>query len=126
MSEIGTDAVLGANAAFYRAMRMGDLAAMARLWSERRPVSCAHPGGPVLFGRDAVIESWRAILHDTAPPPIVADAPRPVVTGPSALVLCVERIGAHRLMAVNTFLREDGRWRMIGHRAEELPSDERR
>lgn len=121
MSEIETDAVLAANAEFYAAMRAGDLAAMDRLWSRHRQVSCAHPGRPAIFGREAVMESWRIVLEDHTPPAIRPVEPHVVVTGATALVLCREDLGHVELMASNAFAREDGEWRMINHQATDMP-----
>lgn len=115
-----TAAVLDANEAFYRAMREGDLDAMEALWARGRRVSCTHPGGPAIFGRAAVMASWRLILGQQ-PPEIYADEPQVIVTGRSAMVLCKERIGPIELMASNSWVREDGAWRMINHQAAAIP-----
>lgn len=117
---IDSAAVLDANEAFYRAMREGDLDAMEALWARRRQVSCTHPSGPAIFGRDAVMASWRVILGHQ-PPAIQADEPQAIVTGQSAMVLCTERIGPVRLMASNAWVREDGAWRMLSHQAAAIP-----
>ena len=55
-------AILAANTAFYSAFNDHDLEAMAALWSSSPELTCVHPGWNVLRGREAVIESWRAIL----------------------------------------------------------------
>ena len=123
MSETETEAVLAANADFYEAMRTGDLAAMDRLWSRRRQVSCTHPGRPAIFGREAVMESWRIVLEVYEPPSIRPVAPHAIVTGTTALVLCREDLGRVELMASNAFVREDGEWRMINHQATDIPGD---
>ncbi|MGF1501403.1 MAG: nuclear transport factor 2 family protein [Paracoccaceae bacterium] len=114
------EAVLAANATFYAAMRNSDLVAMRTLWARHRRVSCTHPSGPALFGRAAVMESWRLILEEGAPPDIEAVGVQVVVTGATALVLCEERIGGVSLMASNVFAIEDGRWRMVSHQASAL------
>jgi hypothetical protein len=108
---------LAANAAFYAAMRAGDLAGMDALWTRARMAICTHPNQPTLFGRRAVMESWRMILTLFRPPRIRALAPHAVVTGGTALVLCRERVGAVELMASNSFAIEDGAWRIVTHQA---------
>src|SRR5215831_12775579 len=55
------DAILAANAAYYRAFSAGDVAAMSRIWADD-DVSCVHPGWTPLVGRPAVFESYRSIL----------------------------------------------------------------
>ena len=113
-------AVLDANEAFYRAMREGDLEAMEALWARDRSVSCTHPSGPAVFGRGAVMESWRLILRHEAPD-IHAGEEQVIVTGKTAMVLCTERIGRSELIASNVFVREDGAWRMVTHQAAHVP-----
>jgi len=115
-----TVAVLDANDAFYRAMREGDLDTMEALWARGRAVSCTHPTGLTLFGRHAVMASWRRILA-RQPPEIHADEAQAIVTGRSAMVLCRERIGGVELIASNAWVREDGAWRMINHQAAQVP-----
>lgn len=125
MSDTETEALLEANEAFYRAMRTGDLAAMDALWSHARRVSCIHPNCPAIFGREAVMESWRVILELHEPPQVHAIAPRPILTGRTAIVLCREDLGHIELMASNAFVREADRWRMVNHQAAPIPGTER-
>ena len=115
-----TAAVLDANQAFYRAMRQGDADAMDALWARARRVSCTHPSGPAIFGRAAVMESWRLILGHL-PPDIHATDAQAIITGRSAMVLCTESIGPAQLMASNAWVREDGAWRMLDHQAARIP-----
>lgn len=114
--------VLTANAAFYRAFNGGDARGMVALWSEEHPVSCFHPGSPVLLGRPAVCESFRAMLLH--PPEFTLRCDRPVVNlfGNVAVVTCYEGTDdqpAH-LAATNVFVLERGSWRMVHHQAGPL------
>jgi hypothetical protein len=120
MTRSQVHAVLDANEAFYRAVREGDLDAMETLWARRRQVSCTHPDGPTIFGRGAVMASWRMILSHH-PPQVRASDAHAIITGRSAMVLCRERIGPIELMASNAWVREDGAWRMVSHQAEQIP-----
>jgi ketosteroid isomerase-like protein len=106
---------LSANEAFYAALARGDAVAMAALWSRRRPVACIHPGWPVLAGRDAVMQSWDAVLRN--PPKVLAEEVRVLDYGDTAVVLCIERIGENRLAATNVFVREPAGWRMVHHQS---------
>lgn len=108
-------AILFANEALYQAFADGDYPAMRALWAEQAGVSCIHPGWEPLFGREAVLESWRAILAD--PPPIHCSNARVEVLGSSALVLCFETIRGNHLIATNVFTLEDGAWRLVHHQA---------
>jgi len=109
--------VLAANAAFYRAMRAGDLAAMDGLWARDRSVSCTHPEAPALVGRAEVMESWRLILIEGEAPDIECHDAYAIVTGATAMVLCREVLGEMELIASNAFVREDGEWRLVNHQA---------
>jgi hypothetical protein len=110
--------------AFYRAFETIDLALMAALWLDDDSVRCVHPGGDLLSGRDAVLDSWRGIL---------AGAERPMVRyrvlhrrqhGELAVHLVEERIGPagadprtglNRLLATNIYQRTGQGWRMVLH-----------
>ena len=114
---------LAANEAFYRAMRGGDYAAMDRLWARERTVTCTHPDWRTLVGRSAVMQSWRLILVDHAPPEIWPADALAVITGSTAMVLCAERVDGLELVASNAFVREGGRWRLLNHQSVH-PGDE--
>lgn len=110
------DALLAANAAYYRAFRMGDFPAMRALWAEEG-VACIHPGWPALEGREAVLESYRRILANPGQEPVVASAESVLVTGDVARVLCIETVAGATLAATNFFVRVGEVWRMVHHQA---------
>jgi len=122
--------ILFANEAYYTAFASGDVDAMDAIWAEDTPVTCIHPGGPVLEGRDTVLESWVEILisgqtegftcHD-AKAHVVGDG-----VGDLAWVTCLEVFGDGALAATNIFVRENGAWKMTHHQAcptSALPQD---
>ena len=111
--------IVSANEAFYEAFRGEDLEAMDRLWAQRAPVACVHPGWPPLIGREQVMASWRAIMAGGSPP-VRCGAARVLMLGDVAQVVCEERIGADRVIATNVFVREDGRWVMVHHHGSHL------
>jgi ketosteroid isomerase-like protein len=115
-------AVLQANAAFYRAFSRGDFAAMGELWARRAPVACLHPGSLAIFGRDAVLESWKRILREPMPFEMRCDRPTVLFFGNAAVVTCYEGNGSRpaHLAATNAFVLEDGAWRMVHHHAGPL------
>ena len=111
-------AVLAVNEAFYRAFATHDVAAMDAVWSKETPVACIHPGWNALHGREAVLESWTAILTAPGSPQIRFEEPRAFVLGPSAYVICREVLAQQVLLiATNVFAREQGGWRMVHHHA---------
>jgi len=112
-----TDAVLFANEAFYRAFTDRDMRAMNEVWAREHPIACIHPGWEPLFGRDAVLGSWQAILAGAQSPGIACRDPRPFVHGGAAHVICYEELGGTYLIATNVFVREGSLWRLVHHQA---------
>lgn len=121
------DAILAANAAYYRAFSAGDFAAMSRIWAEDG-VSCVHPGWMPLIGRDAVIESYRAILTGPNRVRIAHRDDTAIVTGDEGRVVCIEIVeNAALLAATNVYRRVGADWRMVHHQASPIamPVEER-
>jgi ketosteroid isomerase-like protein len=115
------NAVLAANAAFYRAFAERDVAAMDALWAHSVAVACVHPGWQVLNGREAVMASWRGILNGV-PPTIQCSEETAHVTGTSAFVVCTETLEAGELVATNVFVQEAGDWKIAHHHAGPVAS----
>ncbi len=107
--------VLAANDAFYRAFNDRDIEAMDALWALAPEIWCIHPGWNLLSGRDAVMESWRAILANPEQPRIVAGGASVFTREDVAVVTCRELVAGAGLAATNVFVREDGAWRMMHH-----------
>jgi ketosteroid isomerase-like protein len=115
-----TDAVLAANAAYYRAFSTGDTAAMSRLWADDG-VSCVHPGWTPLIGRAAVIDSYRNILASPNRVRIAHREDTAIVAGDDARVLCIEIVeGTALLAATNVYRRIGDAWRMVHHQASPI------
>ncbi len=115
----GEAEILSANAAYYRAFRMGDDALMGRLWHEGE-VTCVHPGWPPIKGRAAVLASYRGIMSNPDQPEVTAHEEQVIVTGDVARVICVEAVAGARLVATNLFIRVGADWRLIHHQASLL------
>ena len=114
------DAILAANAAYYRAFSAGDFAAMSRIWADDG-VSCVHPGWMPLVGRDAVIESYRAILTGPSRVRIAHRDDSAIVTGDEGRVVCIEIVENTALLAAtNVYRRVGGTWRMVHHQASPI------
>lgn len=114
-------AILFANDAFYTAFASRDTGAMAEIWSARANVSCIHPGWLPLFGRDAVMQSWHAILGNPDAPRIRCLNATAHAFGDAAYVICFERVDASFLAATNVFVREGQLWRLVHHQAGVCP-----
>lgn len=115
------DAALAANDAYYRAFRTSDFSAMSELWAEDG-ISCIHPGWTVLVGRQAVLDSYRAILANPNQERVDHRQDRVIASADDARVFCIEVIegAAMVLAATNWFRRIDGNWRLIHHQASPI------
>ena len=127
MSESETrnvEAVLAANQEFYRAFAQGDVKAMDALWAQAVSVACAHPGAPLLVGREPVLESWRSILTAPGAPKINCFGAQAHMLVGAAYVTCYERLGARGpvLLATNVYVWEANAWRMAHHHAGPTPA----
>ena len=111
------EAVLMANEAFYRAFAEGDNEGMDEIWARDAQVACIHPGWNPLEGREAVLDSWAAIFRSPNAPHVRCRNARAYLYGDAAYVICYEELAEGYLVATNTFVREDGRWRMVNHQA---------
>ena len=116
--------VLDANSAFYAAFAGRDLAAMDAVWASDAPVACVHPGWDALRGRDAVMESWRAILTGPGSPEIGCSHAFAQMIGNIALVVCREHVAGGDLVATNVFILEAGAWKMVHHQASPLATED--
>jgi ketosteroid isomerase-like protein len=124
MSQDERQPVATANRAFYKAFAERDFDAMDRLWAQKSPVACIHPGWPAIFQREHVMASWRGILGNDDQSKVTCADERVLVNGDTALVICTEKVAGGALVATNVFVREDGEWRMIHHQASPRPPDE--
>ena len=110
--------ILMRNEAFYTAFTTRDLAAMKSLWASEMHVSCIHPGGVPLFGREAVIESWVQILSSPVRSSLQCLEPKVHLLGEDlALVVCFEQHGTETLTATNIFAFESADWVLIHHQS---------
>ena len=112
--------VLAANEAFYAAINARNRDAMAALWSGAQPVYCVHPGWNVLSGRDAVLESWYAIMANPDQARVLSGAEQVHVLGDVAYVVCRELVDGAPLAATNVFALEEGRWVLVHHHASAI------
>jgi ketosteroid isomerase-like protein len=120
------ETVLAANRAFYDAFEKLDMNAMERVWSARAPISCVHPSGGVISGRDAVLSSWREIFQATSSMRFTLRGARVFVANDTAWVVLFEDMQARNgeavvratTQATNVFVREDGAWKLVHHHAE--------
>jgi ketosteroid isomerase-like protein len=115
--ESDNEAILAANEEFYACFNRKEGDAMDAAWSQREDVSCIHPGWNVLLGREAVVDSWRAILANPNQPRIVVGGAEVTLAGDCGVVICRELVAGSPLAATNVFVREDGGWKLLHHQS---------
>ncbi|MBI3363181.1 MAG: nuclear transport factor 2 family protein [Chloroflexi bacterium] len=129
MSE-ASDAVITANARFYRALGNADLEAMSLLWLHSDESACVHPGWPMLEGWELIRQSWEAIFENQGPFRVWPGEVSVHLDGTTAWVTCIENIDTSRELtdvlvqtqATNIFRMTGGEWKMIHHHASPLPT----
>ena len=112
-------------AAFYRAFQELDLELMDRVWGDDPQSVCVHPGGDLLRGKPAVLQSWSEIFASARRPTLVHRTLQTLEDGPLAIHLVEEMIRpggeagakATRVLATNVYRREADGWRMLTHHA---------
>uniref|UniRef100_A0A803MWU9 F-box protein SKIP8 n=1 Tax=Chenopodium quinoa TaxID=63459 RepID=A0A803MWU9_CHEQI len=115
--------VLAANARFYNAFRIGDLASMQNLWAKGDNVCCVHPGSSGISGYELVMRSWEYVWVDYEfPLEIELRDVQVHVRGEIGYVTCVELVKTKgsswgRQFATNVFERVDGHWLISVHHA---------
>ncbi|MFJ3584845.1 nuclear transport factor 2 family protein [Streptomyces sp. NPDC090127] len=127
-----TAAVEAANTAFYEAMELGDFEAVSALWLDdgASPISCVHPGWPVLSGRGEVLRSYALIMANTEYIQFFLTDVKVALGGDVAVVTCTENIlsggpaedGAELgplvgqlVVATNVFRRTFDGWKIWSH-----------
>ena len=112
-----------AEEAFYSAFRALDEEAMQAVWSDSPDTSCIHPGGSLLQGKSAVIDSWREIFAGTSPPEIEHRLIRASADARLAVHTVEERINSNSeareviVLATNVYIFCDGGWTLLAHHA---------
>ncbi len=114
-----------AEEAFYGAFARLDLEAMGALWVEGANASCVHPGGPLIQGKQAVIQGWAEIFAGADPPGIAYRVVSRHESGALAVHLVKESIRPHRaasanaslVIATNVYILDGDGWRMLAHHA---------
>mgnify|MGYP001812872567 CR=1 FL=1 len=111
-------------AAFYNAFRRTDLGVMGSVWLLGEQSRCVHPGGDLLQGYGAVLESWRSIFAGAQMPTVRVRVLDRFDAGTLSIHLVEEHIGPAgqdedltRVLATNTYLQTTDGWRLILHHA---------
>jgi ketosteroid isomerase-like protein len=129
MSDGQSEDVLRINEKFYRALENGKLDLMEEVWLKDPRAKCVHPGWPMLWGWEAIRQSWKNIFDSGIPAKIQISNVSAEVSGDLAWVACIEhvsylirdRIQINLAQATNIFERQGSRWLMIHHHASPMP-----
>jgi ketosteroid isomerase-like protein len=121
-------ALRAANVAFYDAFEKLDLQVMANLWARSVPVSCVHPGWDLVLGYEAVMQSWRGIFDGSGEMSLRSEDSQVVAGQGMGWVVSREILNTkvqntpveNTLSCINTFVLEDGVWRIAHHHAAPL------
>lgn len=122
-------ATLGGNpddieAAFYDALRQGDIERLMACWADEEEIVCVHPGGPRLIGAGAIRATFEAMFANgtvQAHPTQV----HKVESLASAMHHLVERVDVlgpdgpqtAYVLATNVYHKTPQGWRMVAHHA---------
>jgi ketosteroid isomerase-like protein len=111
-------------AAFYDALRKGDIDALMACWADEEDITCVHPGGPRLVGARAIRASFGEMFtHGTVQ--ATPEAMKQVHTLGAAIHSVLERVqvltneGPQEayVVATNVYLKTAQGWRMVAHHA---------
>ncbi|TXS15486.1 DUF4440 domain-containing protein [Streptomyces sp. adm13(2018)] len=133
-------AVEAANTAFYEAMETGDFEGVSALWLDdgATPVTCVHPGWPVLTGRGEVLRSYALIMANTEYIQFFLTDLKVALAGRTAVVTCTENILSggpaedgeelgplvgQLVVATNVFRHTPEGWRLWSHHASPVLAD---
>lgn len=120
-------AVRAVNQTFYDAFESRDLDAMSDCWEHSDRVVCTHPGWRTLRGWGAVSGSWFALFGGPSPLQFILTDEVVAVAGDVAWVTVDENLispemGGGTVAAMNLFVRDGDRWRLVGHHGASVAS----
>jgi ketosteroid isomerase-like protein len=136
-SEAEEKAVVEAANQFYaalNAMFVGDLAPMKEVWSHAEDVTYMGPAGGFLIGWNQVLSSWNEQAAMKLGGEVRPEGMRVTVGRDLAVTYNFEQgenVDAQgkpqkvSIRATNLFRKENGKWKMIGHHTDILPSMEK-
>lgn len=123
-------------AAFYEAMRLGDIDKLMACWADEDDIVCVHPGGPRLVGAMAIRGSFDAMFAHGTIRANIGDVRR-LQTPSVSIHSVIERVEimtpsgpaqAH-VVATNVYHKTTQGWRLVAHHAspgtaQEVPTSD--
>ena len=112
-------------AAFYEALRVGDLEKLMACWSDDDDIACVHPGSSRLIGEASIRAAFEAIFSNGAQVPVTPEHIRRVDSVASAVHHVLERVDVMSpkgpvkayVLATNVYHKTAQGWRMVVHHA---------
>ncbi|MEK9523272.1 nuclear transport factor 2 family protein [Streptomyces sp. NPDC087908] len=121
-------------------METGDFEGVSALWLDdgATPVTCVHPGWPVLTGRGEVLRSYALIMANTEYIQFFLTDLKVALAGRTAVVTCTENILSggpaedgeelgplvgQLVVATNVFRHTPEGWRLWSHHASPVLAD---
>lgn len=111
------------------AMFTGNIAPMKSVWSHADDVAYMGPGGSIKIGWDKVWKDWESQAARKLGGKVVAKDVH-IVAGEDLAIMYARETGENTnvggkrekvdIRATNTFRRENGAWKMIGHHTDLL------
>lgn len=121
------DALLAANAAYYRAFEAADAAAMDLVWADGEDAIVIHPGWEVIGGAEAVRESYHRIFAGGERLRIGVQLLHVDQHGEIGRLTLIEHVFAPgerravaRVACTHLFRKVEGAWKMILHHASPI------
>jgi ketosteroid isomerase-like protein len=111
-------------AAFYDALRQGDVERLMACWADEEEIVCVHPGGPRLIGAGAIRANFEAMFANgtVQAQPTQVHKVDSLASAMHHLVERVEVLGANGpqtafVVATNVYHKTPQGWRMVAHHA---------
>lgn len=117
---------------FYAALNsmiQGDLEPMIEIWSHADDITYLDPMGNILVGWDQVLKSWEEQVKLKVGGSVEPENMHIVAGADLAVTMNFERGTGYLhgepvtddIRATNTFRKENGKWKMIGHHVDHMP-----
>ena len=112
-------------AAFYEALRSGDVDKLMACWADEDDIACIHPGGARLLGSAAIRAAFELMFANGGAIPVTAEHTRRVDSVASAVHHVLERVDVMTsegrvqayVLATNVYHKTAQGWRLVVHHA---------
>lgn len=112
-------------AAFYQALRLGDIEQLMACWADEDDIVCVHAGGSRIIGASAIRASFEAMFENGGAILAQPMSIRKVETITSAMHSLIEKVEVRTpqgtqtgfVLASNVYQRTAQGWRLVAHHA---------